>query len=53
MNGKTRGMVVVAEGADESTVYAAALADAGIAKFVTGEPTKRVFVAGRLLSLVL
>ena len=53
VNGKTRGMVVVAEGADESTVYAAALAEAGIAKFVTGEPTKRVFVAGRLLSLVL
>ena len=52
VNGKTRGTVVVSEGADEAAVYAAAMADAGIAKFVTSEPKKRVFVAGRLLSLV-
>ena len=52
VNGKTRGTVDVPEGADQATVHAAAMADAGIAKFVTGEPKKIVFVAGRLLSIV-
>ncbi|HEX5830168.1 MAG TPA: hypothetical protein VFY16_04245 [Gemmatimonadaceae bacterium] len=31
---------------------ALALADANIAKFVTGEPKKVIFVPGRLLNLV-
>jgi leucyl-tRNA synthetase len=52
VNGKTRGTVVAPEGADEAAVYAAAMADPSIAKFVTGEPKKRIFVAGRLLSIV-
>jgi leucyl-tRNA synthetase len=52
VNGKTRGTVVVAEGTDEDAVYAALLADPALAKFITGEPKKRVFVAGRLLSVV-
>ncbi len=52
VNGKTRGTVVVARDAAQSDVYAAALLDANIAKFVTVEPKKIIFVAGRLLNIV-
>ena len=52
VNGKTRGTVVVAKDADQGAVLAAAMGDPSIAKFVTGETKKVIFVAGRLLSLV-
>ncbi|MCU0617406.1 MAG: leucine--tRNA ligase [Gemmatimonadaceae bacterium] len=52
VNGKTRGRVSVAKEATQEEVVAAAMADASIAKFVTGELKKVVFVPGRLLSLV-
>jgi leucyl-tRNA synthetase len=52
VSGKTRGRVSVAKDATQDAVVAAAMADATIAKFVTGELKKVVYVPGRLLSLV-
>ena len=52
VNGKTRGRVSVAKHATQDAVVAAAMADATIAKFVTTEPKKVVYVPGRLLNLV-
>jgi len=52
VNGKTRGTVRVARDASQQDALAAALADATIAKFVTAEPRKIIFVPGRLLNLV-
>ncbi|MES3034640.1 MAG: leucine--tRNA ligase [Gemmatimonadota bacterium] len=52
VNGKTRGTVIVARDAAQPDVYAAALQDANIAKFVTVEPKKIIFVPGRLLNIV-
>jgi leucyl-tRNA synthetase len=52
VGGKTRGTVEVPTGVDEAGALAAARADAGIAKFLTGEPRKVVFVPGRLLNVV-
>jgi leucyl-tRNA synthetase len=52
VNGKTRGKLRVAKDADEATVMAGARADAQIAKFITGEPKKVIFVPGRLMSIV-
>jgi leucyl-tRNA synthetase len=53
VGGKTRGTVAVRPEADEREVFAAAKADAGIAKFITGTPKKIVFVPKRLLNVVL
>jgi leucyl-tRNA synthetase len=53
VGGKTRGTVVVAPEAVEADVMAAAMADASIAKFVTGVPKKVIFVPKRLLNIVL
>ena len=52
VNGKLRGRVPVARETTQDAAYAAALADANIAKFVTGTPKKVVFVPGRLLNIV-
>ena len=52
VNGKTRGTVVVPKDAGQTVVFAAAMADASIAKFVTGALQKQIYVPGRLLSLV-
>jgi leucyl-tRNA synthetase len=52
VNGKTRGRVSVPRTVDEDGALAAALADASIARFVTGAPRKVIFVPGRLLNLV-
>jgi leucyl-tRNA synthetase len=53
VQGKTRGRVRVAVDATQDDVVAAAMADASIAKFVNGTPTKVIYVKGRLLNLVL
>ena len=53
VNGKTRGTVHVAKDATQAVVYAAALREPNIAKFVTGEPKKMIFVPGRLLNIVM
>ena len=52
VNGKTRGKVRVAREATQDVVLGAAMADPQVAKFVTGEPRKIVFVPGRLLNIV-
>ena len=52
VNGKVRGRIMVAKEIAQPDALAAALADANIAKFVTGEPKKVIFVPGRLLNLV-
>ena len=52
VNGKTRGKVRVAKDADQAAVIVAARADAQIAKFITGEPKKIIFVPGRLINIV-
>lgn len=52
VQGKTRGRVHVAKEATQDEVVAAAMADATIAKFVTGTPKKVIYVPGRLLNLV-
>jgi leucyl-tRNA synthetase len=52
VNGKTRGRVRVAPDAGQEAALAAALAEAGVARFVTGEPRKVIFVPGRLLNIV-
>ena len=53
VGGKTRGTVVVSPEAGEAEVLAAVMADAGIAKFITGTPKKVIFVPKRLLNIVL
>jgi leucyl-tRNA synthetase len=53
VNGKTRSKVQVARDADEETVVAAALRDAGVGRFMEGKGVrKRIYVANRLLNLV-
>jgi len=52
VNGKTRGTIQLPVGAEQDAAIEAAMADPGIAKFVVGTPKKIVFVAGRLLSIV-
>ena len=52
VNGKTRGKVSVAKDINEEAAVAEAMAEPSIAKFVTGEPRKIIFVPGRLLNIV-
>jgi leucyl-tRNA synthetase len=53
VNGKLRGRVQVAAGADEATASAAALADAGVRRFAGEAPPRRViYVPGKLLNIV-
>jgi leucyl-tRNA synthetase len=53
VGGKTRGKLVVSKNVTQAEAFAAAKADAGIGKFITGEPKKVILVPGRLLSVVL
>jgi leucyl-tRNA synthetase len=52
VNGKTRGTVALPNGAAQDDAVAAARAEPGIAKFVTGDVRKVIYVPGRLLNLV-
>ena len=52
VNGKRRGAIMGRKDIAQADAVAAAMADPAIAKFVTGDPKKIVFVAGRLLNLV-
>ena len=52
VNGKLRGTLTVAPDVAQDQALTLALAEAGIAKFVTGPIKKTIFVPGRLLSLV-
>jgi leucyl-tRNA synthetase len=54
VNGKLRGRVVVAAGAGQPQALEAALADAGVQRFVAGAaPRKVIYVPGKLLNLVI
>jgi leucyl-tRNA synthetase len=52
VNGKTRGTVQVGTSATQADVYAMAMQEPNIAKFVITEPKKVIYVQGRLLSIV-
>ena len=52
VNGKLRGTLTVDPGITQEAALALALADGSIAKFVTGEIRKVIFVPRRLLNLV-
>ena len=54
VNGKLRGTVEVAqaEAGDQDVVVARARAQDAIAKWVTEEPKKIIFVPGRLVNLI-
>jgi leucyl-tRNA synthetase len=52
VNGKLRATVEAAKDAAQDAVLALALAEPGVARFVTGTPKKIIYVAGRLLSIV-
>jgi leucyl-tRNA synthetase len=53
VNGKLRGRVSVAAGADEATARAAALADATVRRFAGAGPPRRViYVPGKLVNIV-
>jgi leucyl-tRNA synthetase len=52
VNGRTRGTITVSKTATQDEAVAAALADPGIAKYVTGPIRKVVFVPGRLVNIL-
>ena len=53
VNGKLRGRVQVASGADQATAHAAALADESVRRFAGEAPPRRVvYVPGKLLNIV-
>ena len=52
VNGKLRGTLTVPRDITQETALALAMAEPGIAKFVTGPPKKVIFVPGRLLNIV-
>ncbi len=53
VNGKLRGRVTVPASADEATVREAALADAGVLRYVEGKPIRKfVYVHGKLANVV-
>jgi leucyl-tRNA synthetase len=52
VNGKLRGTIVVAAGTTEAAARAAAQAEPSIARHITGEPTRVVFVPGKLINFV-
>ena len=52
VNGKLRGTIHVSREITQDAAVAAAMAEPQIAKFVTAQPKKVVFVPGRLLNLV-
>ena len=52
VNGKVRGKLRVAVDVTQEDAMAAAMADAGVARFVVGEIKKVIFVPKRLLNIV-
>jgi leucyl-tRNA synthetase len=52
VNGKLRGSVVVAKGADKASIEAAALANEAVQKFIEGTPKKIIVVPGKLINIV-
>jgi leucyl-tRNA synthetase len=52
VNGRTRGTIQIAPEATQEVALATAMADQNIAKFVTTDPARVIFVPGRLLNIV-
>ena len=52
VNGKLRAKIQVARDVTQDAVLEKAMADATVARFVTGAPRKVIFVPGRLLNIV-
>jgi leucyl-tRNA synthetase len=52
VNGKTRGTISVTATATQDEAMAAAMAEANIAKFITGPVKKVVWVPGRLMNVL-
>jgi leucyl-tRNA synthetase len=53
VNGKRRGEVIVAQGADNKTVEAAALAEEGVIRALAGAAPKKVIVVpNRIVNIV-
>jgi leucyl-tRNA synthetase len=53
VNGKRRGEIVIAKGADNAAVEAAALADESVIRALDGKPPKKVIVVpGRIVNIV-
>ncbi|MDO8300320.1 leucine--tRNA ligase [Lacisediminimonas sp.] len=52
VNGKLRGSIRMPKDADRASIEAAALANEGVAKYVTGTPRKVIVVPGKLVNIV-
>lgn len=52
VNGKLRGEIEISKDADDEEVRELALAHENVARFVTSEPRKVIYVKGRLVSIV-
>jgi leucyl-tRNA synthetase len=52
VNGKLRGAIKVAKGADKAAIEAAALAEESVQKFIEGTPKKIIVVPGKLVNIV-
>ncbi|MFL5562199.1 MAG: leucine--tRNA ligase [Gemmatimonadaceae bacterium] len=52
VNGKLRATVATTKDATQESVHQLAMAEPGVAKFVTTTPKKVIYVAGRLLNIV-
>ncbi len=52
VSGKTRGTVQVSPDITQEEAFAAVMADPSLAKHITGEPRKVIFVKGRLINIV-
>lgn len=53
VNGKIRAKLKLPTGVSEDEAKAAALSDEQVKKYLTGEPKKVIFVAGKLISIVI
>lgn len=52
VNGKTRGTISVSKSATQDEAMAAVMADPALAKFIPGTPKRIIFVAGRLVNVI-
>ncbi len=52
VNGRTRGTIQVSPDVTQQGALAAAMAEPGVARFVTTDPARVIFVPGRLLNIV-
>ena len=52
VNGKLRGSIKVAKGAEKAVIEAAALANENVQKYIEGSPKKIIVVPGKLVNIV-